>query len=190
MQLVPKYRLAFVGIPKCGTNTVYGWMSQYETAKRCGSFHNHNIGRDVPPDFRVFTVVRDPMARAQSIYASVAGRARAGLTRQGKHVGMAARYPTFSSFCLALASGARNEPTQWDFIKPNFDRLIILELSQLERHLITLCRDIDMPFKPVPALLNRTEPKARAFAETVTENDRINIRTWAGSDYKNLEFIL
>lgn len=81
-----KRRYAFVSSIKCGTNTIYEFLTRYADGVRHTQhdFHNTDVGDYALDGYYTFTCVRDPYDRALSIWASMVknDQDRYGLRRE------------------------------------------------------------------------------------------------------------
>ena len=105
-------KYAFVSSIKCGTNTMYEFLTKHMNGTRLdGDFHRSDCESYINRGFYVFTTVRDPYERAMSLWTSMIQRAHAnGHDRYGLIRSCPDALHRFEPFAKWLASEWSHQP--------------------------------------------------------------------------------
>ncbi|HET6442542.1 MAG TPA: hypothetical protein VFH53_09210 [Phycisphaerae bacterium] len=182
-------KFCFVSTPKCGTNSLYAVLqAAFVGVRQPPGFHRNTIPAGARGLFR-WTVVRNPFARAVSIWWSTVKNpknrrvARAELLKAKGRDDLEA----FMEWILegpaeSLARRClRQNMTDW--LRPAEPFQAVLHLERLEQEVL------ELPFwKPVPLPhLNRSDgrPPWRTF---ITSRARDLVLAWAGEDFERFGY--
>ena len=182
-------RFCFVSTPKCGTNSLYAVLEErFGGVRQRPGFHR-NIVPAAARNFFRWTVVRNPFARAVSIWWSTVknpANRRVALAELRKAKGG----DGFEAFLEWMIAGpAENLATRClrqnmtDWLRPAEPFQAVLHLERIEKEIL------DLPFwKPVPLPhRNRSDgrPPWRTF---ITEKARDLVLAWAGPDFERFGY--
>ena len=67
MMISDRHKFVFISTPKCATHTMYEFLQRYGAQRREGAFHHVHVPKRYA-DYCLWTVVRNPYARAVSIW--------------------------------------------------------------------------------------------------------------------------
>ena len=178
-----RYQFVFVSTPKCCTNTMYEVLPKhFKGARILPGFHR----TAVPPRYRQYftwTIIRNPYARAVSIWYSTTVRATGGSAqRYGYEAIGSTSFERFLEWLLTrpgeLAQRSLDVPQAVWLVPCRIDRHLRLESLADELRSLPFWRsDIDVPIR-------NPSDGCKPWPEYITRRARDLILEWANIDFE------
>ena len=181
-----QYRFVFLPIPKTAGTSISAALQSKGKPYILGPTRHRVAAELIPPEYFVFTFVRNPFDRLLSYYSFRHGEPRTahrysihpderkiGFTEWLERLDEFASWPRINrEFNLAIKP-------QWEIVGriPHF----VGKYESLQRDFDHICQRIDMPASEVP-LLNKTTTKNKHYAEVIDKPARALIESRYGID--------
>ncbi|HUU30909.1 MAG TPA: sulfotransferase family 2 domain-containing protein [Phycisphaerae bacterium] len=198
MIIMHPHQMVFIGTPKAACNAMYAWLERNLDGLR-ESFHRRDVP-DEAKDYWRFTVVRNPYARAVSMWWSLTGQGGAkeypateSLRREEGDTSLPAflrwvlrRWPEY--VCEGLPDGWIGPQVAW--LRPAEPVGFCLHMESLEDELTSMlqwCVEKDEPWPSIERL-NETRAQYGPWEKHMTAEVVELIDAWAGEDFERFGY--